>query len=436
MDDLFALQSALSQAIVAQLKGKLSPSEKAAIESRPTTSMAAYDLYLRARESFVHYDYDKTIQLLHQATELDPNFALAYCLLTDANLYMFRFGDDRSPTRLEQARVAAEKALHLAPDLPESHLAQAQYYYNGLRDYENAQKELTASPPSPSNQSKFFDLMALTERRLGHWKESLRNGEKAWELDPHNPFIATEVLQTYMSLRRYREVEEKAQHAIDLMPARSTPFRSLKAEGMFAQGDVKRAESWLLQAPGDTDQQYYGLARAAFYQRDYDRALQYIEKAKKSPMPPPNQGLELFEGSIYRAKGDREKAEEIFTKASGELEQIIQKRPEDALAVMNLAWAYAGMGRRDEALQAAQRSVQLVPVWRDATEGPGYAAMQAQVQAWLGNKDAAIDQLATLMKLPASPTYGELKFDPSWDALRGDPRFDQLATEATKPVDL
>jgi serine/threonine protein kinase/TolB-like protein len=436
MDDLFALQSDLSQAIVTQLKGKLSPSEKAAIESRPTTSMAAYDLYLRARETFVQYDYDETIKLLHQATALDPNFALAYCLLTDANLYMYRFGDDRAPVRLERAREAAETALRLAPELPESHLAQAQYYYNGLRDYEKAQKELTTAPASPSNQSKFFDLMALTERRLGHWKESLRNGEKAWELDPHDPFIATEVIQTYMSLRRYPEAEERAQRAINQVPARSTPFWSLKAESMFARGELKRAETWLSQAPGESDQKYYGLARAAFYLRDFDRALQYLETARKSPMQPPNHGLDLFEGAIYRAKGDSEKAEQIFAKASSELEQIVQKRPEDALAVMNLAWAYAGLGHAKEALQTAQRAVQLVPVWRDATEGPGYAAMQAQVQAWLGNKDAAIAQLSALVKQPGSPSYGELKFDPSWDVMRSDPRFDQLAAQAARPIEL
>jgi len=77
-----------------------------------------------------------------------------------------------------------------------------------------------------------------------------------------------------------------------------------------------------------------------------------------------------------------------------------------------------------------------VPVWRDATEGPGYAAMQAQVQAWLGNKDAAIAQLSALVKQPGSPSYGELKFDPSWDVMRSDSRFDQLAAQAARPIEL
>ena len=91
LDDLFALQSELSQAVVAQLKGKLSAQEKAAIESRPTSDVQAYDLYLQARASFFKYDYSKAIDFLNRAIARDPEFALAYCLLTEAHLYTYRF---------------------------------------------------------------------------------------------------------------------------------------------------------------------------------------------------------------------------------------------------------------------------------------------------------------------------------------------------------
>jgi hypothetical protein len=69
-------------------------------------------------------------------------------------------------------------------------------------------------------------------------------------------------------------------------------------------------------------------------------------------------------------------------------------------------------------------------------EGPAYASMQAQVQAWIGNKDAAIEQLSALVRQASGPSYGELKLDPGWDDLRGDPRFEQLIAQAAKPVSL
>ena len=224
MDDLFALQSELAQAIVAQLKGKLSASEKAAIESRPTEDVQAYDLYLQARGAVVEYRYADAIDLLNKSIARDPNFALAYCLLANAHLRIYRYGEDPSKARLAAAKAAVEAAMRIAPDLAESHLAQAQYYYSGVRDYEKAAAALAAAPPASSDRAQFFDLAALTERRLGHWKEALRDGEKAMELDPHDPFIATEVIQSYLYLRRYSEAEKLADKAISLITTQRLHF--------------------------------------------------------------------------------------------------------------------------------------------------------------------------------------------------------------------
>ncbi|MEO7723290.1 MAG: protein kinase [Chthoniobacterales bacterium] len=437
LEDLFALQSDLSQAVVAQLKGKLSAREKAAIESQPTADVQAYDLYLRAREAFVQYEYKTTIDLLNQAVARDPRFALAYCLLTDAHLYVYRFEGDMTPDRLEKARVAAETALRLAPNLAESHLAQAQYYYNGLRDYEKAQAKLAAAPPpSPGGRAKFFDLSALTERRLGHWKEALRDGEKAWELDPHDPFIATEVIQTYMSLRRYPEAEKRAGEAIKNISVRSAPFWSLKADSILAQGEPARARAFLESASNLSGESHAGLAQAALYERDFAAALRALELARKSTMAPAPYFLDLMQGTIARAQGDSEASRQAFEKAEQSLEASLKKNRREASTLINLAWAYAGLGRAEDALQTSREAVQLIPTWRDAAEGPDIAAMQAQIQAWLGNKEAALAQLAPLVKMPAGPSYGDLKCNPSWDALRDDPRFEQFLVEARTPIAL
>ena len=435
MDDLFALQSELAQSIVAQLKGRLSASAKAAIETPPTKDAKAYDLYLQAKGSFTQYKYQESVELLNEAIARDPNFALAYCLLTDVHLYIYRFGADQSPERLAQAKRAAETALRLAPDLPESHLAQAQYYYNGLRDYEKAQAELTAAPPSPAGRAKFFDLTALTERRLGHWKEALRNGEKAWELDPHDPFIPVEVIQSYMSLKKYPEAEKLADKATKLITTPMTPFWSLKAECILAQGDPTRARAFLeTTVPPSAQGRHTELARVAFYERRFGDAFDQLEAARKAPMGPRGADIDLMEGTFARAQGDAERAKQAFERARVSLEASLQKRPDDSLATSNLSWAYAGLQRKEDALRLSQRSVQLVPSWRDAMEGPSYASMQAMINAWVGETDIAIQQLGGIVKQASGPSYGELKFDPGWDDLRSDPRFEELTAEAAKPV--
>jgi len=433
IDDLFALQSDLAQAIVAQLKGKLSPDEKAAIESRPTTNVEAYDLYLQARNSFVQYDNYKAIELLRRAIAKDPNFALAYCLLTNAHLYVYRFGNDPSEARLADAKAAAETALRIAPDLPEAHLAQAQYYYNGVRDYEKAAAELAAAPPSPSGRSKFFDLSALTNRRLGHWNEAIREGEKAVELDPHDPFIATEVIQSYISLRRYSEAENLADRAMKLIPNPQAPFSTLKVESLIARGKLKEAEDFLETVPSGVFNRHADMARIALYRRNFPKAVSEIAAARQAEMPPKAEYLDLMEGSVARAQGNAEKAALLFEKARAALEATLQKRPNEPSSLANLAWAYAGLGRKEDALRASQKSVELIPSWRDAAEGPVYASMQAMSLAWLGEGDAAIKQLTSVVRQPAGPSYGELKLDPGWDALRTDPRFESLLVEAAKP---
>jgi eukaryotic-like serine/threonine-protein kinase len=436
MDDLFALQSDLAQAIVARLKGKLSPGEKAAIESRPTKDAQAYGLYLQARGAVVEYRYQDAVDLLNKVIARDPNFVLAYCLLANANLRIYRFGDDPSKARLAAAKAAMEAALRIAPDLPESHLAQAQYYYNGVRDYEKAAAALAAAPPSSSDRAQFFDLAALTERRLGHWKEALRDGKKAMELDPHDPFIATEVIESYLYLRRYSEAEKLADKAIRLITTRGAPFWSLKAESILAQGDPARARAVLEGAPSDARGKQIEMARIAFYERDFARATSEIAAARGSETPQDWEFLDLLEGTIARVRRDAEKAMLAFEKARNKLEAALAERPDDPAIASNLAWAYAGLGRKQDALRASQRSVELMPSWRDATEGPFYANMQAQTLAWVGDKEAALKQLTSVVKRPGGPSFGELKLDPSWDELRGDPRFDELIAEAAQPVPL
>ena len=84
----------------------------------------------------------------------------------------------------------------------------------------------------------------------------------------------------------------------------------------------------------------------------------------------------------------------------------------------------------------SQQYVQLIPSWRDATEGPTYATMQTQIQAWVGDKEAAMKQLTGLVRQTGGPSYGGLKFDPVWDSLRDDPRFAELVVQSAKPIQL
>lgn len=430
VDDLFVLQSELSQAIVSQLKATLSANEKAAIENRPTKDMLAYDLYLRARESFFQANFWNAIQLLEAAIARDPRFALAYCLMAEAHLYIYRFMDDTIPNRLAKAKEAAETALRLAPDLAESHLAQAQYYYYGLRDYEKAQRELATAAPSPTGRGKFIDLAALTERRLGHWKDAIGDGEKAVELDPHNPFMANELVESYIAVRRYADADQLVDKAIKIMAPQNGYLWGLKSESLLARGLTDQARAVLENAPLYTEARIYRLAQVELFAHDFAKAAQLLANVQSPERESYN--IPLLDGVVARAQGDGARTRSSFQLARDRIAAKLITRPNDPALLSNLGLTDAGLGRKGDALREGRQAVQLVPVSRDAVDGPAYATTLAKVYVWSGENDAALGELAAVVRLPRGPSYGELRFDPVWDEIRANPRFEEIMTQAAQ----
>ncbi len=133
--DVFAIQSEIAKAIADQLQAKLSPNEKKAIEQPPTTDLAAFDLYSRAKPLLLtvgfsaaqDQDRREAIELLDEAVKRDPSFFVAYCLLAGAHEDLYAVsGSDHTPARLALAGASLQAAARLRPDAAETHLARAQ----------------------------------------------------------------------------------------------------------------------------------------------------------------------------------------------------------------------------------------------------------------------------------------------------------------------
>jgi hypothetical protein len=92
-----------------------------------------------------------------------------------------------------------------------------------------------------------------------------------------------------------------------------------------------------------------------------------------------------------------------------------------------LAWAYAGLGEKEKALEQAQGAVAAYK--NDVLSAPFTETMLAQVEARVGDLDAAIAALPHLLEEPNGLTRGNLRVDPAWDPLRKDPRFQKLCQE-------
>jgi TolB-like protein len=148
--DVFAIQSEIAKSIADQLQAKLSPAEKSAIEQRPTTDVAAFELYSRAKDLILNTGFSALaaqnlrsgIDLLNQALARDPSFFAAQCQLALAHDTLYLLGRDHTPERLGLAEAAVEAAFRLRPDAGEAHLARAIHLYRGYRNYDGALAEL------------------------------------------------------------------------------------------------------------------------------------------------------------------------------------------------------------------------------------------------------------------------------------------------------
>src|SRR5256714_2356066 len=227
LSDVFAIQSEIAKTIAEQLQAKLSPSEKKAIEQPPTTDLAAFDLYSRAKSLLLTVsasatadpDLRKAIELLDEAVKLDPSFFDAYCQLAQAHEFLYAVrGSDHTPARLALAEAAMQAATRLRPDAAETHLARAQYLYYGLRDYAGALAELEIARRALPNDPRLFELTGYILRRRGQQDEGLRNLERAVELDPRNFDILQQIALSYQFLGRYADSIAAMDRALAIVP--------------------------------------------------------------------------------------------------------------------------------------------------------------------------------------------------------------------------
>ncbi len=437
LSDIFAIQSEIAQAIADQLRARISPQEKAAIAAPPTTDLQAYDLYERARGLYlessvtlVHEKLPQAARLLDQALARDPKFLPAWCLLARVHGDRYFGGDDHTPERLAEATRAVQEAVGLQPDAGETHLALADYYYHGFRDYERARAELDLARQTLPNNPEVYEYTGYIDRRQNRWTEAIRNLQRALELDPRNFFTLQQTGLTYQSLHRYADVARTYDRALEIVPGDPgiRIYRSyLEIE---ARADVKPFQRTFaaLLAENPRVAPYIDDPNYTLCERTPAAAARVLANYPSEGSA--NMGAiyphAYWEGLVARWQGDGPRAQAAFTTARAEVAKVLATQPDLAPALSVLGMIDAGLGRKDEAVAEGRRACELMPLSKDALAGMVIAVNLAQTLAWSGETDAAIQQIATVERGPNELSYGLLKLHPKWDDLRGDPRFTAL----------
>ncbi len=444
--DIFALQASLAQKIAAALKATLTTSERTFIERRPTDNQEAYELYSRARllqEKFGPFsareDYEPVVALLEQAVAKDPAFALAFANLSTVHGLMYWFGHvDATPERRARAQAALEAARRLAPDAPETRVAQGAFAYTCNNDWPAALAEYALAEPSLPNDAQLQYRIGIAHRRLVQWPEAMRRFERSATLNPHDLSADSTLVDTALSLRRYEQTRDLATRFLTIFPD-DWRLRSLFLRARFTlDGDrAALARDWAAPRPGaDERARLQAVYETAVFVGDLAAAEHALADPRLTLLTTTG-GTTVDSPALHRAlvalaRGQRESA----AKFAGEALAFYRSRTwtprQQPSILLDIAQAEACVGRAEDAIRDGRAA--LVQYYAmDAYSAAGGELRLGRIYALLDHRDEALAALRKVMGTADGVTPAEVRIDPGWARLKDDPRFEEIL-KSTKPL--
>ena len=319
LQDVFEIQSDIAKQIAEALQVRLLPANQRRIEKSPTSSVEAYNFYLKARPYSEREDreaFNIAIGYYERAIAIDPNFALAYIGLSRSYSGLAFFGMLPSKEAGAKARSYAERALVIDSSLAEAHRAMGSILRNLAWDLAGAEREFKRAielNPSLAQAHSSRATLLMFKRQV---KEAISETKRALELDPLSGRTLTDAGTVYLYIGRYDDAMEQFKKALAIDHennlAHSNYGLSLVQKGMFEKG-IREMEKVALNqgtpAQSDLAYAYAKAGRIDDLKNLLKKSLNEVDK---------NHELAFAVASVYANLGEPDHALEWLEKAYSE----------------------------------------------------------------------------------------------------------------------
>ncbi|HET9134864.1 MAG TPA: protein kinase [Gemmatimonadales bacterium] len=427
--DLFAVQSQIASRVAGALGAALGQAEEEQLAERPTESIPAWNLYLRARAivDVSAQPQRERAALLEQAVALDSTFAEAWALLAQSMTSVYGNGS-RDPVSAQRAKVAMERALALKPNLPAAHLATAGYYTTVERNPSRAEAAFeTATRLDPDNP-RVVSRSAGRAMAQGKVAEALALYQHARELDPRSAAILGSVQTALVYAGQHDEAIDVSEQLLE-MERNDLNVVQWQAIAHVGKGDLAGARRVIAAAK----QRGFSAPSIAAYFAGYLEMSWVLDDADRGLLfrltPAAFDGDRAWWGQALAVAhwdaGNRVLGRAYADSALAPSKAQVDASPEDSQLRALYAVLLAYVGRGDEAVAEATRALELVPD-QSGNQAAYEVQILARVNTALGRNAAALDALERLVKMPWHTSKAWLAMDPAFTSLRNEPRFKAL----------
>ena len=434
LTDVFQVQAEIARRVAEALRIALGADQRERIAERPTQNLAAYDAYLRGeaasnsmgaadeaslRKAAGHYE---------QALALDPGFIAAWAQASRAHALMAASAYAK-PDDGDRSLREAERAIELAKERPEGHLALGTYWAFVRSDFARALEEYGLAHQSAPNNADVLTAMAVSEMSVGRWDDALAHLRHSADLDPRSLYTARRLARALLWMRRYPDALAAAERGLALAPT-NLDLLETKAMVHLAQGDLAGARGVLQAAPKEVEP----TALAAFVATQFDlfwvldeRQQELVLRLTPAAFDDDRGQWALVRAQIHALRGDSAQSRvwgDSARIALGQRVQEVEDNPQ-LRTLYGVALAYAGRGK--EGVSEGERGVAELPASKDGRYGTYNEHLLTRTYLLAGDREHALAHLATLLRLPYFLSPAWLAIDPAFEPVRGDPRFQRLA---------